>query len=178
MDDWTNCFRDGFFISEEIGYINNEQESEARYYKIYGPEPSDLGENREVGSISVIFNYKDLNLYILGLDTEEDFRGMGVGTFLLRYVALIGSNMRPPIQTINLDDMSDRSTEKIGNIYIKLGMKPETVLDQPEREGLIVDVQSSAGWRNFCSHYIRNKARVNIVFKESDECPCVNYPTN
>ena len=68
--------------------------------------------------------------------------------------------------------MTDNAKDKANNIYIyiKLGLMAETHMDEPERMWLVVDAQGPAGWRPFCSHYLKN--RKNSVFINNKMCPC------
>lgn len=175
MSDWNSCLNDGYFISSNIERLNNEQMTQRRSYAIYGPDNENPGQVIKVGNVSTVFSYEDMDLYINGLYTQPKFQGMGVGTFLLRYVANIAGSLETPLKTINLDDMSDKAGDKIGNIYLKLGLKPITDLYEPERKGLVVDVQSNAGWRNFCRKYILTDDRPNLVFSLGKDCPCNQY---
>lgn len=129
---------------------------------------------REIANISTLFNYKEQTLYISGLYTDDEFRGQGIGTFLLRYVAVEGSNVTPnPILTISLDDMSDNARMRAYNIYLKVGFRPETDIFSPERIAEVADVQSKSGWRYFCNHYINNPNKPpNLVFENNPNCPC------
>ena len=131
---------------------------------------------REIAYINTFFNYKEQTLDILGLYTDDEFRGQGIGTFLLRYVAVEGSNITPnPILTISLDDMSDNADANMRayNIYLKVGFTPDTDIFSPERTAEVADVQSTAGWRYFCNHYINNPNKPpNLVFENNMNCPC------
>ena len=129
---------------------------------------------REIANICTLFNYKKQTVYILGLFTDYEFRGHGIGTFLLRYVAVEGSNITPnPILTISLDDMSDNAGSAF-NIYKKVGFKPDdSNMSGPERTAQVTDVQSSSGWKYFCNHYINNPSKApNLVFENNMNCPC------
>ena len=182
MDHWNNCLRDGFTIHEEdygrggmeytiIGPINDITKTSVEKFIIsdddYGVE--NIGKPI-IGSILVTFNQLDSDLYICYLETNPEYQGNGVGTFLLRYVAVIANKMSPPIKTIHLNDMTDNAKDQANNIYIKLGLVAETHMDEPERRGLVVNAQDQAGWRQFCSHYLKN--RENSVFINKKMCPC------
>jgi len=175
-DNWNNCLKPTFRIDRDILWtiLENEQHTDYIQYTILGPASDadgDAGNLITVGQIHVLFDYINRDLYVFSLDTHPEFRGQGVGTFLLRYVAVEANAIKPTnLLTIHLDDMSDESANSAKNIYRKIGMVPETVMDQPEREGLIVNLQSNAGWKRFCKHYL--KGNTNKVFRNNEECPC------
>ena len=101
--------------------------------------------------------YFRYSIYGPELDKENTIlEEMGLGTFLL---------------TIHLDDMSEKANDSAKNIYRKLGIVPETVMYQPERKGLVVDIQSNSGWKRFFSHYLKDD---NIVFQNNMEYLCKN----
>ena len=171
-DNWDKCLKPEFTIVKQ-GVTNDEhknnENNERFVYTITGPDPDDSTAIINVGVISVLFDYLERDLYIFALDTDDRFRGNGVGTFLLRYVAVEANNLTPNLLTIHLDDMSEEAINVAKNIYRKLGMVPETDMFQPERKGLVVDIQSSSGWRRFCHHYLKGN---NKVFINNPDCPC------
>ena len=68
-------------------------------------DQEDEMEKIEVGHISVVFNTNQGNLTIMELDTSPYYKGYGVGTFLLRYVAVEATRLSKQLVTIDLDDM-------------------------------------------------------------------------
>ena len=158
LQKWEDWLDIEYSLNEKI-YPSENKYFEERLYTIVT-----LDKKKQVlivGSIQVVFDFRDRELYILDVTTHKKFRGMGIATFLLRYVASKANMLKPPLKYIKLDDMSLFARYKKKNIYLKVGMKPETTLREPERKGLIVDIQSNAGWRNFFKKYLHKN---NIVF--------------
>ena len=124
----------------------------------------EISSGLEIGYIIAYLDYVEKDLQITSLFTHQDFRGNGIGSFLLRYVSDYANSQG--LLTISLDDMSDETDPK-KNIYQKMDI-PQIEPPFPERLGRVVDVQSLAGWKNFCLKYIKS----NRVFFNHPKCPC------
>ena len=92
---------------------------------------------------------KENELNVMKLEIKQEYRGKGIGTYMMIVAARFHSEMK-----MTLDDMSAKS-RKPNNIYKKLGLKyvdPDTT--EPEMEGSCKVVGDN--WGDFVYRYIDN----------------------
>ena len=139
MQIFNNILPEGFKLHknthDQMFYINKGTDTyysdESICYMIYGTDEIDN------------------ELSILKLEIKKEYRGKGIGTFMMIVVAKMHIGMK-----MVLDDMSSRSRKK-NNIYKRLGLKyvdPDTT--EPEMEGKCKIVGDK--WKDFLYKYIDN----------------------
>jgi len=123
--------------------IENKFEIAKIYYVVYGNE-----------------------LYISLIMVEEEYRGQGIGTYLIfilieYYINFHNKSNDCSEKVIALEDMSDRPWKK-DNIYIKLGFKYSDEEPFPDMLAYVKDVYNDKNISQFNTKY----RKTNGIFKK------------
>lgn len=93
-------------------------------------------KTKSIGYIEYIFDKILLEITILYLDIDDNYKHQGIGSFLLLLVADIYKNI---CKIIELDDMTKKAWKK-NNVYLKLGFKYSNEKPFPEMKGYPLNI--------------------------------------
>lgn len=105
--------------------------------------------NESICHLIIHVDKKDNEINIIKLEIKPEYRGKGIGTFMMIMVSKLHKDM-----IIILDDMS-KNSRKPNNIYIKLGLEyVNNNTTEPEMQGSCKVVGSK--WEIFLDNYLYN----------------------
>ena len=116
-------------------------------------------DKKEIGKVYYVIYENEL--YISLIIIEEEYRGQGIGTYLMLltieyYINFHKKGIKCSTNIVALEDMSDRPW-KPNNIYINMGFKYTDEEPYPDMLAYVCEVYNKKNIDNFNNKYRKNK---------------------